>query len=279
MINLINPKKEHKGFIYQIVSNNVTSLDVDKFDYLQRDIYMLNFNAKISVDTMVEQVKIIDNNFVYPEQSANDIINLFTTRHRLHIQVYCHKVTISTQLIMVEIFCLLDELLELSSSINDMDKFCQITEGYILNSIKILEIRKELLNSKQQENLMQAKKLLDNLESRQLYPMIFHAVSKTKLNLEEYFKDFDDKDNILFFQNKVGFVSGNKPNPLDSILLYKTKNYNKSTKLIGHKKNKEEITLMIPNIYQEYIITVYYKNKFNVKRINELQEFCSKLID
>ena len=274
MINLINPQNNHTGFIYQIVSNNLTSLDVDKFDYLQRDIYSLNFNAKISAHTMVEQVKIIDNNFVYPEQSANDIIDLFTTRHRLHTQVYCHKVTISTQIIMVEIFMLLDKILGLSSSINDVDKFCNMTEGYILNSIKILETKKELLNSSEQEKLTKAKNLLDNLESRQLYPMIYHFVSKKKVNLDEYFKDFDDKDNILVFQNKVGFVSGNKPNPLDSIYLYKTKNVNKSNKLTWYKKNKEEISLIIPNLYQEYIIIIYYKVKSNVERINELQKYC-----
>lgn len=274
MINLINPKKEHTGFLYQIVSNNETSLDVDKFDYLQRDIYMLNFQAKIDVDTLVEQVKIIDNNFVYPEQATNDIINLFTTRHRLHIQVYCHKATISTQLMIVEIFCLLDDILGLSESINDMNDFCKLTEGYILNSIKLLENKKEWLTETQLQNYIKAHELIDKLEMRNLYSMIYHFVSKDKINPSKYFEHFDDKNNILFFQNKVGFVSGNKPNPLDSIFVYKTKDSSVSTKLIAHKKNKEEITLLMPNIYQEYIITIYYNDKYNKKRIEELQKYC-----
>lgn len=277
MINLINPKPEHRGFIYQIVSNNVTGLDVDKFDYLQRDIYALNFQAKIDVSTLVEQVKIIDNNFVYPEQSSYDIINLFTTRHRLHIQVYCHKVTISTQLMIVEIFTLLDEILGLSSSIDDLERFCDITEGYIFNSIKFLKTKKYLLSDVQIEKLDMASMLINKLETRQLYPMIHHFVSRNKIDLLCFFKDFDDKDDILYFQNKVGFVSGNKPNPLDSIFVYKTKDCNVSTQLIGHKKNKEEITLLMPNVYQEYIITIYYKNKNNIERINELKTHCQKI--
>lgn len=274
MINIINPKKEHTGFIYQIVSNNLTSLDVDKFDYLQRDIYALNFQAKVDVDTLVEQVKIIDNNFVYPDQATNDIINLFTTRHRLHIQVYCHKATISTQLMMIEIFCLLDEILGLSESINDMNKFCKMTEGYILNSVKLLETKKEILSTTELEKFELAFKLIENLESRQLYSMVYHFVSKDKIDLLKYFEHFEDFDNILFFENKIGFVSGNKSNPLDSIFVYKTKNSTKSTKLISHKKNKEEVTLLMPNIYQEYIVTIYYKDKCNKKRIKELADYC-----
>jgi HD superfamily phosphohydrolase len=274
MINIINPTKEHTGFIYQIVSNTVTSLDVDKFDYLQRDIYMLNFQAKINVATLIEQVKIIDNNFVYPEQATNDIINLFTTRHRLHIQVYCHKATISTQLMMVEIFSLLDDILGLSDSINDMNKFCKMTEGYILNSVKLLENNKEWLTPEQLSKFNIAQKLIENLELRQLYSMIYHFVSKDCIDPSKYFENFDDRDKILFFQNKIGFVSGNKPNPLDSIYVYKTKYSNVSTKLIAHKKNKEEITLLMPKIYQEYIITIYYKDKHNKKRINELKDYC-----
>ena len=96
-------------------------------------------------------------------------------------------------------------------------------------------------------------------------------------NSLKYFEKFDDKNNILLFQNKVGFVSGNKPNPLDNILVYKTKDSNVSTKLTAHKKNKEEVTLLMPNIYQEYITTIYYRDKHNKTRINELRDYCDNI--
>lgn len=277
MKNIINPTKDHTGFIYQIVSNNITSLDVDKFDYLQRDIYMLNFQAKINPSTLIEQVKIIDNNFVYPEQAINDITNLFSTRHRLHVQVYCHKATLSTQMMIVEIFHFLDEILGLSESINDMNKFCKITEGYIFYSAKFIENNIHILQPNQIENFNKAIQLISALESRQLYPMICHFVSKTKIDLSAYIESFEDKHNILFSQNKVGFVSGNKPNPLDSIYVYKTKDSNVSTKLTANKKNKEDITLLMPPCYQEYIVTIHYKDKANVERISELKKYFNSV--
>lgn len=270
MINLINPKKEHTGFIYQIVSNSLTGLDVDKFDYLQRDIYMLGFTGKIDVSTMIEDV-LIDSetlNLKYPDQSDADIINLFDTRYRLHLKVYSHKAVISAQFMIVEVFVLLDGILGLSDSINDMNKFCNITEGYILNSVKFIELHQDILSEDNKIKFKKAREILDNLQLRKLYPMIYHSNSKDKINVSQYIENLEDKENILCYQNKIGFVSGDKPNPLDSVLFYKTKNVS-----TVYKKNKEDISLLLPQQYQEYIITFYYKDKNNKKRITELYEY------
>ena len=83
----------------------------------------------------------------------------------------------------------------------------------------------------------------------------------------------EDKDNIIYYQNKIGYVSGNKPNPLDSIYVYSTKNVNKSSKITSHKKNKQDMSLLLSECYQEYVITVYYKDKTNKQRIAELNEY------
>lgn len=280
MKTLINPTKSHTGFIYQIVSNTMTGLDVDKYDYLARDIYMLEFNAKVDTSRLVKQVKIIDNIFVYPEQSVHDIYNLFRTRHSLHVQVYCHKVTISTQFAIVELFTLLDDILGISESICDMDKFCEQTEGYIMNSVKIIEKFKSTLSPEQLTRFEKAQEIIHNLEIRKLYSVIYNFVSKDKINYDEIISKFEDRDKILIFQNKVGFVSGNKPNPLDSIYVYKTKD---STTIAGKlqtfKKNKENITILMPSVYQEYIVTIYYKDKENTERIKELNGIFYELYE
>lgn len=277
MINLISPKSHHNGFIYEIVSNNKTSLDVDKFDYLQRDIHSINFKAKINIDLLVEHNKIIDNTLVYPEQATDDILNLFTTRHRLHVQVYCHKASISVQLMMVEVLLLFDDILGLSSSITDMNKFCDITESYILNSVKLFGNNKNLLNEEQLLKYNSVRQIIDKIESRNIYPMIYHCVSKNKKDTHSYFDNFPDKNSIIIFENKVGYVSGNKPNPLDNILVYKTKDSNNAQKLTAHKKHKKDITLLMPSLYQEYITMIYYKDPTNKQRINELINYCEHI--
>lgn len=285
--SLINPSESQKGFIYEIVANKKTNLDVDKFDYLQRDIYALNFIAKIDISTMVDQIKIVDNHevfsddinhlysFTYPDpgKAVDDITNLFRTRHRLHLQVYRHKAVISAQLMIVEIFKLLDDILGLSESINDMNKFCKMTEGYILNSVKFIEDHLEILNPEQLIRFNKAIELINNLETRNLYSIVYHFVSSDKINIEQYLNEFDDKSEIIYYQNKIGYVSGNKPNPLDSIHVYNTKNSTMSSKIMSHKKNKQDMSLLLSDSYQEYVTTIYYKNKFNKQRIAELYDY------
>lgn len=279
MQDLINPKIEHTGFIYQIVSNSITGLDVDKFDYLARDIYTLNFQAKVDPIRLIKHIKIIDNNIVYPEQSVDDIYNLFQTRYRLHKQVYCHTAVIAVQFIIVELLILLDDILKISDSISDMNNFSLLTDEYILESIKIIDNFKSSLSINQIKNLNNAKLLVQKLENRQLYAVICSITSTNKIDITEYINTFSDSNNIIIFQNKVGFVSGNKTNPFDSIYVYKTKDSSKiAGKITAFKKDIHDLTILLPKLYQEYIVIFYYKDKKNITRITELKHIIEEFI-
>lgn len=275
--NLINPKPEHSGFIYQIISNSLNGLDVDKFDYLLRDSYFLNFQSKIDISRLVNHIKIIDNNIVYPEQALDDIYNLLHTRYRLHKQVYCHKVVISIQYIIIEMLLLLDDILNISDSILDMHKFCTITDSYIFNSISILDNLRDTLSAENIEKLLKAKKLAEDITNRNLYCIVYSVSSKKmlkhiKITCEEQFKD----PNLLIHHGKIGFVSGNKPNPFDNIYVYQTKDStkilnleNNKAKIESYKKNKDVFTLLSNN-YQEYHLIFYYKDKKKNELIKKL---------
>lgn len=278
--NLINPKEQHIGFIYQLISNTLTGLDVDKFDYLVRDVYLTNFQAKIDTSRLVKHIKIINNNIVYPEQAIDDIYNLLHTRYRMHKNVYCHKVVISTQFLIVDILLALDSILKISDSILNMDEFIKITDDYIFNSINIIEKFKNTLTFDQQEQFEHARNLYIKLINRDLYGIIQTISSKQKIpNIDDTFENLPDRDSVVIYQGKIGFVSGNKPNPFDNIYVYKTKDSTKvinvtkdnhtHIKLEASKKNKHEITLLTDN-YQECFTIFYYKDKHNTKRIGEL---------
>jgi hypothetical protein len=160
-----------------------------------------------------------------------------------------------------------------------MDDFIKLTDDYIFNGINILENFKGILSPQQTLNISNAKHLYDKLIARDLYGIICSISSKEKITTQNITKNLPDMDNIIVHEGKIGFVSGNKPNPFDNIYIYKTKdttqilnaekNLNKHIKLEAHLKHKNEITMLTDN-YQEYFVIFYYKDKQNTERILEL---------
>ena len=74
--SLINPSAHHVGVLYQIISNNLNSLDVDKFDYLRRDPTNLGLDFKFNPSRILEEF-IIDknNNICYSKHCSKDVLS------------------------------------------------------------------------------------------------------------------------------------------------------------------------------------------------------------
>ena len=273
---LINPTDQDNGFIFQIVSNNLNSIDVDKFDYIMRDTKTLGLNYGNDCLRIIDDMKVIDNIICYPAKIYYDIMSIFKTRYRLHKQIYCHKVVISIQYMINDIMILLDPIVKFYDMIFDLDKFSDLTDDYVISTLKFLYHNKENYTKEQQKNINDAYVLWLRINTRQLYKFIGTIVSDKEIELTaEQFSEIDP-NNILVHQIKIGFVSGKKDNPLSNTYFYKKKIPNKSFKI-----TKEQISYLIPNIYQEYIYVVFIKNnnivlEESVK--NTFNEIQSKII-
>ena len=175
--SLINPSKNNKSFVYQIVSNNINGLDVDKYDYILRDTKNIGLKYSIDCSILVNGIYVIDNKICYPKQVFHNIKSIFETRYRLHKEVYTHQAVLSIQFMINDIMILLDEILNISNSINDVDEFCNLTDDYILSSIDILNKFSHFeSDSKKKNNIVESKKLLDRINNRDIYKFIGSVV-------------------------------------------------------------------------------------------------------
>ena len=265
MSRIINPHKDTDiSYIFQIVSNPINDLDVDKFDYLTRDTCYVGCNYKFNPNRFIEFAKVIDNNICYLKQLDSDIINVFTLRHFMHRHIYNHKTIISIQYIFTKLLSYLQEELNLYEWVehNDITLFYKLTDEYINVMLR---------NSTN----LKIKELLYNLDIRNINPLIHVSTIETSDTYNIHFKTQQEFLNshinkLYIFTNIIGFVTGDKPNPLNNIFLYSAKHDSKSFKLLNGNH-----TIMIPKFHQEQLIMIYYIKQYD----KELDDKLIKLFE
>ena len=246
--NIINPDPEiHTGYIYQIVSNSLNSIDVDKFDYLTRDSRMLGINISFNYNRLIDNAIVINNVICYPKKLDSDIINLFMMRHYMHKKIYSHKTVIASLLIINDLLTIMDEYLKFIDNIDNISRFIMITDDYIMNIGRFYAQSDERL-----------KTIFDRLDTHNFYNLIYHTYIEPTETLTDILKKYIGLNtDIIYFENTIGFISGKKKNPLEYVLLYETKNpYEKLSNLLQSESNK-----LLPRNYQEKLVMLFSKEK------------------
>ena len=262
---------KHDGFIYQIVSNNLNGIDVDKFDYIQRDSYTLGLKYSIDSDRLISHMKVIDNKICFTMKVHYDIVSVFTTRYRLHKQIYSHKTVISVQYMIKDMMVILNKFINIYNSIFDIEKFTDVTEEHITTLLKLLYRDKEKYNSAEQSEIDKAYELWIRLNERNLYELVGSVVTNEKVNVQDIMKTFGSS--VVCHQTKIGFVSGTKTNPLESVYFYSHKDNNNTC----FKVTKNHSSYLVSNVYQEHIIMFFVKDRNDHKTKAELKIFMDSL--
>ncbi|MBM10169.1 MAG: hypothetical protein CMF69_11465 [Magnetovibrio sp.] len=194
---MIKPKPSD-NWCYQIVANALNQIDVDKIDYIRRDCYHIGFPCGGEFSRIIMQCRVIDNILCYPNKAQYDIISLFMTRYRLHKRVYNHHVVKGYEFIIIKI---LKKLKEMNPS------FMDLTDSVVLCKLHT-QFKEE------------QKKLWNRGHWRVVTPQHINS----EIQISENKKLFVEK-------YKIGFVSGDKTNPLDNVWLYSLKSLTKKYKL------------------------------------------------
>lgn len=250
--NLIYPQHDNTGFIYQIISNYLNGIDVDKFDYITRDSHNLGKNIGFDYTRLINNVMVVDNTVCYPEQMYYDVISLFQARYTLFKQIYTHKVSISVQYMISDIIKLVDDELKISESIYDVDKFCDVTDEYILSLVRF--------NKNKNKNFKKAYQILNRINTRNLYKLVHTIVSPSVPDLDILMLN----DNGIIIHNMSIGYSNEKTNPLDNLYFY---DHQKQIKKI----KKTDVSLLIPSNYKENLCMIFVKDKSNKALIKEVK--------
>lgn len=140
-----------KAWMYEIVSNWRSGLDVDKFDYFRRDAYFLGIHKEFDHWRYIKTLRVIEDpvqhvTTISPPDKDKDGIreNVLELRKSLHRTAYQHKTTKKFEMHMIKILKLLDPHLEIigaggskmrmsdAADVLDIEAFMQLTDAFIL---------------------------------------------------------------------------------------------------------------------------------------------------
>ncbi|XP_045136285.1 deoxynucleoside triphosphate triphosphohydrolase SAMHD1-like [Portunus trituberculatus] len=89
-------KYRSKKFLLQIVANEETGIDVDKWDYFLRDSLHLGIKVTFDPKRFIEYSRVIEKNgekiICFRDKMYREVLELFQTRYVLHCKAYRHKV-------------------------------------------------------------------------------------------------------------------------------------------------------------------------------------------
>ena len=243
---MVDPGKEDKSFIYQIVANKMNGLDCDKLDYIVRDTYNVGLSYSIDTSRLIMKCKVIDNKIFFPEKCYYEIVDIYYTRYKLHKQIYTHPCVRSIEYMVLDILNLSHNDLGIIERVIDISKFWELTD----NILYYIRFGKN-------DN---AKYILNRIEKRQLYKLVYESNNENEINLKiEILKKFELENDIVVDKIKLNYSMNNK-NPLDYVYLYNGNNIVSSKDQYG----------LLPKYFEEQLIRIYVKNLDKYQKIKDL---------
>jgi HD superfamily phosphohydrolase len=242
--DLINPKQAEYSkwkskymvgrWIFQIISNPLNSIDVDKFDYLTRDTVAVGFKLQFDYSRIISDAKVIDNKICYSSQCSEDIYHMFFIRYRLHRQIYNHKAVKAIEILIVRILFEMEKEMNISSYIVDTDKMLDLVDSMVM---------------------MKKTPIMNDIYMRKLPKLVYQKISLSPIEFDENkFKTVFNPSTYNIIRFKVGYVGG-KTNPLNRIYFYNSKTGNIITSE-DHNKARN-FSLLINQKHQEYFFRIY----------------------
>ncbi|KAL3368393.1 hypothetical protein AABB24_009317 [Solanum stoloniferum] len=263
---------KEKQFLYDIVANGRNGIDVDKFDYIERDTRACGLGCNFQFQRLMETMRVIDNEICYRAKEYLTIHKLFSTRADLHRTVYTHPKVKAIELMVVDALIKANDHLQIDSLIDEPAQYWMLDDTIV-----------KTIETSTHQDLEESRNLIRRIRRRDIYQFCNEfAVPKENL---ECFKNVTAQD-IICSQNsdaqlneedvivtnvKIDLTSG-RNNPLERISFFQ--DYDSFEK--SHIKD-DRISHLLPACYQDLIVRVYTRDPKLVEAVsNAFENFQMK---
>ena len=130
-----------RKFMIQLVSSQ---LDMDRMDYLKRDSFFTGVaEGNISSQRIIQMMNVKDDVLVIEEKGIYSVENFLTARRLMYWQVYLHKTSLVTELVLIKVMKRARELIQ-----NKVEVQCSAPLLFFLNhNVSKEDLRGEALDT------------------------------------------------------------------------------------------------------------------------------------
>lgn len=257
-----------KRYLYEIVANKRTGIDVDKFDYFSRDCHNLGISNSFDHKRYMKFARVINVKgklqICVRDKEAGNIYDMFHTRNSLFRRAYQHKTSNIIEQMITEALLKADKkirlkgsngkLLSISDSIDDMEAYTNLTD----------QVYYQILSSSDPD-LEEARSILHRIEKRDLYKCIGQTILKKHRDKEEIPEITEEIGNSVeggpqiepadFIIEIINFDYGMRDrNPIDELRFYGKSDPDKPQIV-----RKDEVSKMLPEMFAEQQLRVYFR--------------------
>jgi HD superfamily phosphohydrolase len=120
---------EYSGFprwLSRIVSNHDCDIDVDKFDYLARDMNRSLSTCRFEYDRLIFHCRVVENQLAWKISEITTIERMFFNRNDMHQRIYQHRVNQSFKAMVQDMLGEAETYLNIESALEDPEAFCKL---------------------------------------------------------------------------------------------------------------------------------------------------------
>ncbi|ETE61363.1 SAM domain and HD domain-containing protein 1, partial [Ophiophagus hannah] len=230
---------KNKSFLYEIVANKTSGIDVDKWDYFARDCHHLGIQNNFDYERFIKFARVCKvkdmMHICTRDKEVGNLYDMFHTRNCLHRRAYQHKVGNIIETMITNAFLKADphikikgsggKVFQISTALEDMEAYTKLT-GECVDS-------PEILITLSMRSIFLTFQFCGNV-----FPLKLQILSKTRYFCRVIEMDYGMK----------------KRNPINSVRFYCKYDITQAVKI-----TREQVSKLLPEKFAEQIIRVYCK--------------------